>query len=548
MAKKFYYPLNERVRFMIFGRYILAPLLLLVLSLLPNIVTSQNLMIFAKITSLFLAINVLVHLIFRFVYRLKRSVLNFSIFCDVVYISTAVYLTGGTTTPLIFLYYLYLISVTLLLSYKTGLKASFLVSLFYLCIYYQQSVGFVQYIGVSAPQVKIVGSSILWQIKTMINVAILLLITAWTTLFSAINEGELKKLNHELEILNKLGIALEKSLVLSDIISVIINDVKDKLGFDRVAVFLIDKKQGILVGEGGFGFGDEGQESLKKMRIQVNKDESNILIKTIESRVPQLARNYDKHSIGRSLANIMGRRKTFVCVPLLGLEQVEGVLVAGKSFFKFYQKRQIKERDIRTLTQLGKAAALAIDNAKLHLEMRNLAITDALTDLYNHRYFQQKLEEEIARIIRYQNLSPEKNPLSLAMLDVDYFKQYNDQNGHQAGDRLLRELAGILKNSVRGLDTVARYGGEEFVIILPQTDYEACLDLAERIRRAVEKHQFEFEDSQPKGRVTISIGVATFDRGIVSREALIKEADQALYVSKKQGRNRTTHQLSAVQR
>src|SRR3990170_2462817 len=253
MAKKFYYPLNERVRFMIFGRYILAPLLLLVLSLLPNIVTSQNLMIFAKITSLFLAINVLVHLIFRFVYRLKRSVLNFSIFCDVVYISAAVYLTGGTTSPFIFLYYLYLISVTLLLSYKTGLKASFLVSLFYLSIYYQQSVGFVQYIGVSAPKLKIVGSSVLWQIKTMINVVILLLITAWTTIFSAVNEGELKKLNRELEILNKLGIALEKSLVLQDIVQTIVQEVKNELGFDRAVLFLIDKKQGQLVGEDGAG-------------------------------------------------------------------------------------------------------------------------------------------------------------------------------------------------------------------------------------------------------------------------------------------------------
>src|SRR3990172_3333048 len=295
MAKKFYYPLNERVRILIFGRYILEPLLVLVLSLLPNAVTSSNLLLFGKITALFLGVNLLVHLIFTFVSRLKRSVLNFSIFCDVVYISTAVYLTGGTTSPFMFLYYLYLISVTLLLSYRTGLKASFLLSFFYLCIYYQQSIGFVQYIGVSTPKIKIVGSSILWQIKTVINVAILLLITAWTTIFSAINEGELKKLNRELEILNKLGITLEKSLVLSDIVTAIIHEVKDKLGFDRTALFLIDKKLGHVVGEDGAGIVDEEREMLKKMRIEFNKDNSNILIKAIDSKEPQLAKKYDKN-------------------------------------------------------------------------------------------------------------------------------------------------------------------------------------------------------------------------------------------------------------
>jgi diguanylate cyclase (GGDEF)-like protein len=157
------------------------------------------------------------------------------------------------------------------------------------------------------------------------------------------------------------------------------------------------------------------------------------------------------------------------------------------------------------------------------------AITDGLTDLYDHRYFVLRLDDEIERAKRY------KRSLSLLMMDIDHFKRYNDTFGHLAGDDVLIGLAKIFKKSSRRVDTVARYGGEEFVITLPETKREGAALLGERIRKQVEKMEFE-----KGGGVTVSIGVGSFDGSNMSftKEDLIKMADDALYKAKRNGRNR----------
>ena len=172
-----------------------------------------------------------------------------------------------------------------------------------------------------------------------------------------------------------------------------------------------------------------------------------------------------------------------------------------------------------------------MDNARLYGEQARLAITDGLTGLYNHKHFHEALAAEVNRARRYGH------PISLVLVDIDRFKSYNDAWGHQAGDALLRTLAGIFKAAARQNDLVARYGGEEFAFVLPQTDKRQATALAKRLCRAVERHRCEGEEILPGGRLTISLGVAAYPEDVTHAADLVGRADLALYRAKHLGRN-----------
>ncbi|MDH7480497.1 MAG: diguanylate cyclase [Armatimonadota bacterium] len=159
------------------------------------------------------------------------------------------------------------------------------------------------------------------------------------------------------------------------------------------------------------------------------------------------------------------------------------------------------------------------------------ANTDGLTDLYNHRYFQERLGKELSRAERYGR------PLSIIMLDIDHFKALNDTHGHPFGDVVLQEVAKLLVSSVRDIDVVSRYGGEEFAIILPESQASEAVAVAERLRSAVRRHCFIGKDGQSIP-VTISLGVAQYPIHSTEREGLIMAADLAMYQAKSMGRNR----------
>ncbi len=164
-----------------------------------------------------------------------------------------------------------------------------------------------------------------------------------------------------------------------------------------------------------------------------------------------------------------------------------------------------------------------------------LAAKDGLTGLYNHAYIKERLKQEIYRCQRYQH------PLSLLMIDIDDFKSLNDNYGHVVGDRVLKSLSMLMQEIVRPSDIIGRYGGEEFLVILPQTNSENSLAVAERIRENIELYKFEVHPSKNKiSRVTVSIGLCAFpDHGKTS-EDLIAFADESLYAAKKEGKNRVT--------
>ena len=172
---------------------------------------------------------------------------------------------------------------------------------------------------------------------------------------------------------------------------------------------------------------------------------------------------------------------------------------------------------------------LAHERTEMLERLQELAITDDLTKLFNSRHFYSQLENEIHRYNRYQR------PLSLLMIDVDFFKEFNDTCGHLAGDRILNKIAQLIVACLRNLDTAYRYGGEEFTVILPETTCDSAMRVAERINQVVHDEAFEVVTDK---KISVSIGVTQFSPGETISE-FIRRADKAMYIAKEEGRNRT---------
>ncbi|MBU5454141.1 bifunctional diguanylate cyclase/phosphohydrolase [Caproiciproducens sp. MSJ-32] len=174
-------------------------------------------------------------------------------------------------------------------------------------------------------------------------------------------------------------------------------------------------------------------------------------------------------------------------------------------------------------------------------QLEKLVNFDALTGLYNHKSFQERLKEEVFLSEKVQK------PVSMIFFDIDYFKHYNDLNGHQKGDEVLKTIGEIVKRNVRKEDFAARYGGEEFAIILPETNEEEALRIADKIREAVEKESFYGEENQPNKVLTISAGVSVFPDNAKDEVQLLKSADDALYRAKFFNKNRVERYKSILE-
>jgi diguanylate cyclase (GGDEF)-like protein len=195
--------------------------------------------------------------------------------------------------------------------------------------------------------------------------------------------------------------------------------------------------------------------------------------------------------------------------------------------------REKNEELLRLNMELdAKVAERTRELAEANRRLSQLAITDGLTGLYNHRYFHERLGKEVERSNRTGL------PLSLLMIDVDHFKRYNDRNGHPAGDGVLRRVAQLLTEGRRLNDAVARYGGEEYAVLLVDTPKDSANQVAQQLRQRVADEAFDNEERQPLGRLTISVGVASFPDDAATEDELVARADSALYMAKRQGRNR----------
>jgi diguanylate cyclase (GGDEF)-like protein/PAS domain S-box-containing protein len=219
-----------------------------------------------------------------------------------------------------------------------------------------------------------------------------------------------------------------------------------------------------------------------------------------------------------------------VSIPLIHDQTVFGAIVVGRKGSNV----EFSELEHEVLTLLGAQAALAASNAQLLAEVRALAIRDPLTGLYNRRHFDGTIDHIIARWRRDRTAA---KPISAIMFDLDHFGLLNNTHGHQAGDAVLREFAGILQTRFRSADLVARYGGEEFVVVLDGATVAEAASVAETIRRDLGSRLMRGPDGQEL-RATVSAGCAEIDPANATRGALIEAADVALFAAKRAGRNR----------
>ena len=219
--------------------------------------------------------------------------------------------------------------------------------------------------------------------------------------------------------------------------------------------------------------------------------------------------------------------QAMVCVPLLLQNRPVGVLYLYDAKPRFFEKRQLD-----LLAIFASFAVMSIDNASLHSRTKRMAITDALTGLYNNRYFKQVFPYEMGRARRYAK------PLSMMMIDIDHFKNLNDTYGHPKGDQILASVGKVLSASLRAADFSFRYGGEEFAVLLPETRLEGAFLVAENLRLRISQSVSPLLGVDTGREVTISLGVACFPNDGSSAEQLLKHADQCLYKAKSQGRNR----------
>jgi diguanylate cyclase (GGDEF)-like protein len=204
------------------------------------------------------------------------------------------------------------------------------------------------------------------------------------------------------------------------------------------------------------------------------------------------------------------------------------------------REREFSEQERELFAYLAGQATLSIENVDLHETVQQQAVTDELTGLFNVRQFHSRLDSEIERAERFGT------PLSLVMLDIDKFKSVNDTYGHQQGDRVLVEVARVLRRLSRDVDLAARYGGEEMAVILPQTDLAGAEQGAERMRSAIQAMQIPRLDGDGLLPITASFGVASFPSQGTDKTSLIAAADAALYRAKRGGRNRVERAQAAA--
>lgn len=232
---------------------------------------------------------------------------------------------------------------------------------------------------------------------------------------------------------------------------------------------------------------------------------------------------YDFSSENIQAINRLGVSKNVICIPLVPANTPFGVMMV------FSPRDEVTEKELNFLALFANQVEMAITIANLFENLKKEAVTDSLTELYNRRYFNQALQKEAERAQRLHQ------PFSIISLDLDYLKKINDTYGHFFGDLAIRTISDILKKNARSIDVPARLGGEEFSVLLPGVDSSGAMVAAERIRSAIEAQELD-----TIGHVTASVGVATFPEHSLKLDELLDMADQAMYKSKINGRNRVT--------
>ena len=323
---------------------------------------------------------------------------------------------------------------------------------------------------------------------------------------------ELEEINSELSVLYKVSSAISSTINVDELFAAILDTVT------RLGIFDIERKGAILIVEGDrmklvshIAVSDTFVDFHKGMKV--GDCLCGLAAKTGEIVISDNCDDDSRHTFRYPGITPHGH----IIIPLKARDRVVGILA-----LYIPSKSIVDERKVDLLCSIGNQIGIAIENSMLYEETKALSLHDPLTGLANRTFMENVLKRNFAVAKR------NKSELSIVMLDIDYFKKYNDTHGHIAGDMLLKKVAAIVKREIREIDIAVRYGGEEFLIIFPDIESSKAYKVAERIRKTI----------QEETEIAISLGIASYRQDIQTKEELIDKADNALYQAKQKGRNR----------
>lgn len=324
--------------------------------------------------------------------------------------------------------------------------------------------------------------------------------------------AKLKRTEFEEKLLREINNALTATFELSEILSLILQVLTAVVNTQGVSIILVDQSDNSLQIAETHGLDDIEIAELNHK----HKETNNFYAELYQNKQPVFYTASENSVIPFLLT-----------VPLISQDKIIGFL----NIHSMYKNKMLTPEKLDIIYSLASQASIAINNARLFLALKEQAFIDHCTGLFNFRYFHEKMDLEMKK-------ADQKNePLSVAILDIDFFKSINDTWGHLYGDTVLHELANLIKKNVRPEDTVCRYGGEEFAIIFPGCDLTLTSNICKRICENINMTTANDNRGVFKNTITVSIGIAGFVKDIHKTE-LVRQADSALYQAKNNGRNR----------
>jgi len=358
-------------------------------------------------------------------------------------------------------------------------------------------------------------------------------VRVWTTIAANVGiairnaqlYGETRLYAEQMAVLNRIALAITEGLTMERLLPTLHQQCQQIAPIDIFYVALYDERtwQRTLV-----YFDDRGEtRTTPPTDIRVAPGLTGYIIQTRQTLYLPDTLDPD-HPPPVPVIRIGGQpSRSFVGVPLILRDHVIGVIS-----MQSYQPNAYSPQQIHLLELVAVQAAIAIANAQLYEQVQRLAVTDELTGLPNRRVLYERGTDEVNRAKRFHH------PLAVAMLDIDHFKMVNDTHLHAAGDLVLQAIANMFRKDLRNTDLAARYGGEEFVLVFPETESSVAYQVVERVRHHIAHTAIALRQNQTI-RVTLSAGIAMLEPDMTSFDELIQRADQALYVAKQTGRNRT---------
>jgi diguanylate cyclase (GGDEF)-like protein len=500
-------PIAERLRYMRIFR-LGAVMLIVAFGFVAPDTVGVRYSFLLVVTGIYLALGLSSDAFWKYSRRGAVIIFGAMLIVDGLYLAWVSYATGGNVSPLRYLIILHLIAVALLASYRTGLKLALWHSLLLFVVYYAEQAQILAPINRShvlpgTPYQQLIAFALIFW-----------LVTLATTSFSAVNERELRRRRYDVEALALMAADLEATTDSIAVAETLLDHIVDAFTFPRALVLGSRASDLSLMAY-------RGPE--RTLGSQNRPGANSVIVKSQQTRKTMLVTELDPES-DRWLSALLPSAQNLVVVPLFAEGAALGVLVIEHGM---KTGSRMERRVISMVERFASHAALALRSAWLLEQVQQMAATDGLTGINNRRTFEQVLQRDVNKAIR------NGEQMSLIIMDIDHFKKLNDTHGHQTGDEALREVAQLVAGNCREFDTAARYGGEEFCLILPSCASIEALAIGERLRQKV-------ADSTSVVPLTVSGGVATLPTNALDAQSLLKAADEALYESKRGGRNKLT--------